>query len=179
MTGTAGGRENPRVASLAHPDAGPLAGDPRREALDAIMRRHQLRGDALVEVLHAAQEIWGWLPPEVLAHVARSLRLPPSRVQGVASFYHLFRLSPPARHVCTVCTGTACHVRRSRELVAAVASATGLAPGEAAPDGSLAVARVRCVGACGIAPVVLYDGAVAGRQEPRDVAARLAAWREP
>src|SRR5512142_3155672 len=164
---------------LAQVPPGGAAADPRREALDAAMRAHQLRGDALVEVLHAAQEAWGWLPPEVLAHVARTLRLPPSRVQGVASFYHLFRLTPPARHVCTVCTGTACHVRRARAIVAAVASATGLAPGEAAPDAALAIARVRCVGACGIAPVVLFDGAVAGRQEPADVVARLAAWRTP
>jgi bidirectional [NiFe] hydrogenase diaphorase subunit len=141
------------------------------------MRRHQLHGDALVEVLHAAQEAYGWLPPEVLAHVARTLALPRSRVQGVASFYHLFRLSPPARHVCTICTGTACHVKRSRAIVDAVARATGLSPGEAAPDGSLAVARVRCVGACGVAPVVLLDGAVAGRQGPDDVVAALDAWR--
>jgi bidirectional [NiFe] hydrogenase diaphorase subunit len=141
------------------------------------MRRHQLRGDALIEVLHAAQDGYGWLPPEVLAHVARTLRVPPSRVQGVASFYHLFHLAPPARHVCTVCTGTACHVKRSRALAAAVLAETGLAPGMTAADGSLAVARVRCVGACGVAPVVLFDGVVAGHQEPDAVVARLRAWR--
>ena len=167
------------MALPAQAPAGARAGDARREALDAAMRGHQLRGDALVEVLHAAQEAYGWLPPEVLAHVARTLRLPPSRVQGVASFYHLFRLAPPARHACTICTGPACHIRRSRVIVAAVARATGLAPGEAARDGSLAVGRVRCVGACGIAPVVLFDGDVAGRQEPDEVVARLAAWRGP
>lgn len=155
----------------------PLARDARSDALDAAMRRHQLRGDALIEVLHAAQELYGWLPAPVLAHVARTLRLPPSRVQAVATFYHLFRLAPPARHVCTICTGTACHVRRSRDIADAVAAVTGLSPGEAAPDGSVAVARVRCVGACGVAPVVLYDGAVTGRQVPDEVAARVAAWR--
>jgi bidirectional [NiFe] hydrogenase diaphorase subunit len=153
--------------------------DPRRDALDAAMRRHQGRGDALIEVLHAAQELWGWLPPEVLAHVARTLRLPPSRVQGVATFYHLFRLAPPAHHVCTVCTGTACHVRGARVIVQAVSAAAGLAPGETATDGALAVSTVRCVGACGVAPVVLYDGAIAGRQEPEAAAARVRGWRPP
>lgn len=167
------------MASPAQPLSGARAGDPRREALDAAMRGHQLRGDALVEVLHAAQEAYGWLPPDVLAHVARALRLPPSRVQGVASFYHLFRLAPPARHVCTICTGTACHVRRSRAIVDAVARATGLAPGEVAPDGTVAVARVRCIGACGVAPVVLFDGEVAARQRAEDVVAQLARWRAP
>jgi bidirectional [NiFe] hydrogenase diaphorase subunit len=156
-----------------------VASDPRLDALDAAMRRHQLRGDALIEVLHAAQELYGWLAPEVLAHVARALRLPPSRVQGVATFYHLFRLTPPARHACTVCTGTACHVRGARAIVDAVNAATGLSPGEAAPDGALAVGTVRCVGACGVAPVVLYDGAVAGRQEPEGAVARARAWRGP
>lgn len=155
----------------------PAPGDPRRDALDAAMRAHQLRGDALIEVLHTAQELYGWLAPEVLAHVARTLRLPPSRVQGVATFYHLFRLSPPAAHVCTVCTGTACHVRGARAIAAAVQAEVGLAPGEAAPDGSLAVTRVRCVGACGVAPVVLFDGVAAGRQVPDEVAAHVAAWR--
>jgi bidirectional [NiFe] hydrogenase diaphorase subunit len=157
--------------------AGPATTLEPRAALDAAMRRHQLRGDALIEVLHAAQELYGWLAPEVLAHVARTLRLPPSRVQGVATFYHLFRLTPPARHVCTVCTGTACHVRGAGAIVEAVTAATGLAPGESAPDGSLEVARVRCVGACGVAPVVLYDGAAEGRQEPGAAAARVAGWR--
>src|SRR5512142_3155709 len=151
---------------LAQVPPGGAAADPRREALDAAMRAHQLRGDALVEVLHAAQEAWGWLPPEVLAHVARTLRLPPSRVQGVASFYHLFRLTPPARHVCTVCTGTACHVRGARAVLAAVRGAAGVAPGERAEDGAVSLATVRCVGACGAAPVVLYDGAVEGSQDP-------------
>lgn len=167
------------MSSAAPPPQASLASDPRREALDAVMQRHQLRGDALIEVLHAAQERYGWLAPEVLDHVARTLRLPPSRVLGVATFYHLFRLAPPARHVCTVCTGTACHVRRARALVVAVREATGLSPGEAAADGSLAVARVRCVGACGVAPVVLYDGVVAGRQEPDEVMARVRRWRPP
>jgi bidirectional [NiFe] hydrogenase diaphorase subunit len=167
------------VTSVAPATPGTPAGDPRRAALDAALRRHACRGYALVEVLHAAQEAFGWLPPEVLADVGRALRLPPSRVQGVASFYHLFRLAPPARHVCTVCTGTACHVRRARAIVDAVEDATGLAPGDALPDGSLAVARVRCVGACGVAPVVLFDGEVAGRQEPADVLARLSTWVRP
>lgn len=167
------------MTSVPIPAPEPPSGDPRRDAVEAALRHHQHRGDALVEVLHAAQEAYGWLPPEVLAHVARALRLPPSRVQGVATFYHLFRLAPPARHVCTICTGTACHVRRSAAIVDAVARATGLAPGDAARDGSLAVARVRCVGACGVAPVVLLDGAVAGRQSPEDVLASLAAWRSP
>jgi bidirectional [NiFe] hydrogenase diaphorase subunit len=154
-----------------------LAADPRRDALDAAMRRHRLRGEALVEVLHVAQELYGWLAPDVLAHVARTLRLPPSRVHGVATFYHLFRLEPPARHACTVCDGTACHVRGARALLGAVRAATGLAPGEATPDGAVEVKRVRCVGACGVAPVVLYDGEVAGRQAPGAVADRLARWR--
>jgi bidirectional [NiFe] hydrogenase diaphorase subunit len=156
-----------------------VSSDARREALDATMRRHQLRGDALIEVLHVAQELYGWLAPEVLAHVARTLRLPPSRVHGVATFYHRFRLSPPAAHACTVCTGTACHVRGARAIAGAITAATGVSPGATAADGTLAVRTVRCVGACGVAPVVLYDDALAGRQEPDGAAARARAWRRP
>lgn len=153
------------------------SGDERTAALDAAMLRHQHRGDALVEVLHVAQDQFGHLPREVLAHVARALRLPPSRVQGVASFYHLFTLAPPARHSCAVCLGTACHVKRSREIATAIERAHGAAPGQTTPDGALAVAAVRCVGACGIAPVVLFDGRISGRQTAASVVGRIDAWR--
>src|SRR4051794_23430579 len=85
--------------------------DARFARLDTAMKRHHLQPDALIEVLHVAQEIFGHLDHGLLHYVARGLKLPPSRVYGVATFYHLFTFAPKGRHTCVVCRGTACFVR--------------------------------------------------------------------
>jgi bidirectional [NiFe] hydrogenase diaphorase subunit len=139
------------------------------------MKRNQYRPDALIEVLHKAQELYGFLSPELLTSIARSLRLPPSRVYGVATFYHFFSLAPQGEHTCTICLGTACYVRGAAALMAAAEEAVGIGAGKTTPDGRFSLASARCLGACGIAPAVIVDGAVAGHATPEDVAARLVA----
>jgi bidirectional [NiFe] hydrogenase diaphorase subunit len=128
------------------------------------MRRHQFRADALLEVLHAAQELFGFLPDPVLAHVARGLGLPLSRVYGVASFYNLFRLEPKGEHDCTVCLGTACYVAGGGDLLAGLEEAHGVRPHQRTSDGRLSVGVVRCIGTCGLAPVAVLDGEILGGQ---------------
>ena len=118
----------------------------RERLLENVMARHQFAGDALIEVLHAAQQLYGYLSPPLLKDVARKLRLPPSRVLGVATFYHLFRMFPPAPHAASVCLGTACYVAGAPEL-ASVAKQNGWA-----------VDEVRCAGCCGLAPLVVCHG---------------------
>jgi bidirectional [NiFe] hydrogenase diaphorase subunit len=112
----------------------PPRGDPRFEQLEVTMKRHQYRQDALIEVLHAAQKVFGFLEPALLHFVAHRLKLPPSRVYGVATFYHLFTLEPRGRHTCIVCTGTACYVKGANQLLAAVSQAAGIEPGQTTPD---------------------------------------------
>src|SRR5690242_13703482 len=98
------------------------SGDKRFKMLDAAMKRHGFRGDALLEILHQAQELFGFLADDVLVHVGRSLRLPLSRVYGVATFYNHFALAPKGAHTCTICMGTACYVRGAGEIVGAVSA---------------------------------------------------------
>jgi bidirectional [NiFe] hydrogenase diaphorase subunit len=155
------------------------SGDARFEAVDAAMRRHHHRGDALLEVLHAAQEAQGYLSEELLLRVASGLRLPPSRVYGVATFYNLFRLRPRGAHTCTVCLGTACWVDGADALLAAAAAASGAGPGETSADGRVSLEVVRCIGACGGAPVVAYDGRLAGHEREDQLREALAAWGPP
>ena len=95
------------------------------------MKRHHHRPNALIEVLHTAQELFGHLDHDILFYIARGLTLPPSRVYGVASFYHLFRFKPKGKHQCTVCLGTACYVNGGAELLSAIEHATGIHPGGA------------------------------------------------
>ncbi len=163
--------ETTTAAADAHP-----SGDERFHLIDTSMKRHHHRPDALIEVLHTAQELFGHLDHDILFYIARGLTLPPSRVYGVASFYHLFRFKPKGKHQCTVCLGTACYVNGGAELLSAIEHATGIHPGDALADGRLSLETARCLGACGIAPVVVFDGKVCGKQDPDMVSDRVKGW---
>jgi bidirectional [NiFe] hydrogenase diaphorase subunit len=151
------------------------SGDSRFGLLDKALRRTGYRKDALIEVLHTAQEVFGFLANDVLRYVARQLRLPPSHVYGVATFYHLFSLEPLGDHRCTVCLGTACYVKRADDIVNTLHAAFGVRPGETTPDGALSVSAARCLGSCGLAPVVVVDGEIIGKETPEAVVVRLRA----
>lgn len=152
------------------------SGDKRFLILKTFMKRHQFRDDALIEVLHKAQELFGYLEDDLLIFVAHHLKLPPSRVYGVATFYHFFTLKPKGEHTCVVCLGTACYVKGADRVLAAVEHETGVTAGETTPDGKVSLLTARCIGACGVAPAVVYDGAVAARQTPEDALAKLKGW---
>ena len=98
------------------------SGDHRFAVIDKRLKRAHHAQDQLIEILHVAQDVFGYLSDDVLLYVAHALRLPPSRVYGVATFYHLFELSSPGEHTCTVCTGTACFVKGADEIVGEVAA---------------------------------------------------------
>ena len=140
------------------------------------MRQHHHRPDSLIEMLHTAQRLFGYLPVDVMVFVSQRLAIPPSRVYGVATFYHFFSLVPKARHHVTVCTGTACYVKRAGEILAAVEQATGVRAGRSSGDGSIAVAAVRCLGPCSQAPVVVFDDEVTGELAADQVVDRVRAW---
>jgi bidirectional [NiFe] hydrogenase diaphorase subunit len=159
------------MATTDHP-----SGDKRFKILDVAMKRHQYQADALIEVLHKAQELFGFLETDVLFYVARGLKLPPSRVYGVATFYHLFTLKPQGEHTCVVCMGTACFVKGAERLLAAVEQQAHIKAGATTPDRKLSLLTARCIGACGIAPAVVYDGGTAGNQTPEDVTRHLKGW---
>ncbi|MGL4552523.1 MAG: bidirectional hydrogenase complex protein HoxE [Gemmataceae bacterium] len=152
------------------------APDKRLKVLDVTMKRHQFQQDALIEVLHKAQDLFGYLDPSVLRYVARGLRLPPSRVYGVATFYHLFTLKPQGEHTCVVCMGTACFVKGAGQILTAVEALAGVKAGGTTADRKLSVLTARCIGACGIAPAVVFDGATAGQLTPDEVVGRLKGW---
>lgn len=153
------------------------SGDDRFARIDEAMRRHRFEQDALIEVLHAAQEHFGHLRADLLLYIARGLKLPPSRVYGVATFYHLFTLTPRGEHTCVVCTGTACYVRGVDRLLAAIEAETGAVPGQTTPDGRITLEVARCVGACGIAPVVVFDGNTEGSQTAESTLDRIRKWK--
>lgn len=130
------------------------------------MSRYQYSGDALIEVLHTAQELFGFLSPPLLKTIAHKLRLPPSRVLGVASFYHFFSLKPKGEHTFTVCLGTACYVAGALGLIETLEHRC-CKSGHTTADGKVSVETARCIGSCGLAPAVIYDGGVLARVTPQ------------
>ncbi|KAB0672251.1 NAD(P)H-dependent oxidoreductase subunit E [Oryzomonas sagensis] len=152
--------------------------DDRYRALERVMQQQRRRPDSLIEILHAAQRQFGWLDREVLGLIAARLRLPPSLVYGVAGFYHAFRLEPPGRHRCTVCTGTSCHLKGGSRLLQRLERHLGIPCGAATPDGSLTLENVRCLGACGLAPLVMLDGEACPHASFEPLVERLATRRD-
>jgi bidirectional [NiFe] hydrogenase diaphorase subunit len=149
------------------------SGDKRFKMLDATIKRHQYQQEALIEILHKAQELFGYLETDLLLYIAHALKLPPSRVYGVATFYHLFSLAPKGVHRCVVCTGTACYVKGAAALLTAIEQSAHIQSGETTPDKQLSLSTARCLGACGIAPAVVFDGTVCGHQTPELVGDRI------
>lgn len=148
-------------------------GDERYKVVDRVLKRQQHQQEALIEVLTAAQEAFGYLTEETLSYVARQLRLPFSWVYGVATFYHFFSLKPQGEHSCIVCLGTACYVGKSNEIVGAVEKEYSVRAGSTTEDGKLTLTTARCLGCCGLAPVVVLDSAVLGKETPEGVVAKV------
>jgi bidirectional [NiFe] hydrogenase diaphorase subunit len=165
--------EKPRAVERVMQHA---SGDKRFKILEAHMKKHQFRHDALIEVLHKAQELFGFLDDDLLLFVAYKLKLPASRVYGVATFYHFFTLKPQGKHTCVVCLGTACYVKGSAQVLAAVEEKAKIKAGETTPDNELSLLTARCIGACGIAPAVVYDGTVTPRQTPETALEHVKGW---
>ena len=140
--------------------------DKRCKIIDAKMRKLGYQSHALIETLHAVQESFGFLEEDALRWVGKSLHVPPSKVYGVATFYNFFTLKPQGAHTCVVCLGTACYVKGAGRIVEAIEAFGQIKAGETTPDKQLSLLTARCIGACGIAPTVVYDGNVAGRLTP-------------
>jgi bidirectional [NiFe] hydrogenase diaphorase subunit len=143
----------------------PAVKDNRARLLERAMSRQGYAGHALIEVLHTAQELFGYLSAELLKDIAAKLKLPPSRVLGVATFYNFFSLKPKAEHTAVVCTGTACYVAGSKALLDGCEGRCKRAEAAGHP-GTLSVQQARCIGSCGLAPVVVLDGRILPKLTP-------------
>lgn len=124
----------------------------------------------LINVLHQAQNHFGYLPAEVQELVSYELNVPVSKVYGVVTFYSFFTMLPKGQHPISVCTGTACYVRGAEKVVDEFKKLLSIEVGETTPDGKFSLGCLRCVGACGLAPVVLVGEKVYGRVSPDGVA---------
>jgi len=134
--------------------------------LDAIIANHKGKPGGLIPVLEEAQVALEYLPVPIQKRIAKGLNLPFSRVYGVVTFYSFFTMTPRGRHTVRVCLGTACYVRGGKALGDALKREFGVEEGETTPDRRFTYETVRCLGACGLGPVVVIDADVHGRMKP-------------
>jgi bidirectional [NiFe] hydrogenase diaphorase subunit len=167
---------------MIHPQlfkAPPPTDDRRWRIVETVMRRQGYAPDALIEALHAVQQTFGYLDDASLRYVGTNLGVAPSKVYGVATFYHHFSLKPAGEHTCVVCTGTACYIKGSAALLSAIREQYDVRSGETTADGELSLLTARCLGMCGLAPAVVLDGQVAGLMSPAELRDRLGALVHP
>ncbi len=131
--------------------------------LEKVMKEHNFQECALLEILHGAQEIYGYLSKDLLMDISQSLNLPPSHVFGVATFYNLFKLTEPGEHIVTGCLGTACYVKGVEDIIQAVEKEFKVKRGETTRDRKLSLFVTRCIGACAMAPNIVVDDEVIGK----------------
>ncbi len=147
---------------------------PSTSELEALTASSSGRPRALIQVLQDVQDRFRWLPPEALEHVAAALHVPLVQVYGVATFYRAFSLAPRGRHLCTVCLGTACHVRGGEAVLEHFERKLGIPAGATTPDGAFTLERVNCLGACALAPLAVVDGRTHSQMSEAKVEAVLA-----
>ncbi len=145
-------------------------GTKKQEAqLMEVINKHKQSKGALIPVLHEAQEIYGYLPVEVQTIIAEELDVPLAEVYGVVTFYTQFSLYPKGQYKIAVCLGTACYVKGSGDILDKIKEILGIEVGECTPDGKFSLEATRCIGACGLAPVLTVNDDVYGRLVVDDV----------
>lgn len=155
----------------------PFRGTPEQEAaLKAVIADLKDQPGALMPVMQKAQEIYGYLPIEVQTIISDEMEVPLEKVYGVATFYAQFALQPKGQYKISVCLGTACYVKGSGEIFHKLEELLGITNGECTPDGKFSLDSCRCVGACGLAPVMMINGEVYGRLTPDDIPGILAKY---
>jgi len=141
----------------------------RMTAVDAVIAEYREQPGALLIILEKVQDVTRYLPVELQRYIAWKLEMPASRIYGVATFYSYFSLVPRGRKVVKVCSSTACYVKRAEEIKERLKQKIGVAEGEVSADGEFSIEEVRCLGACGLAPVVVVGEETFGLIDPENV----------
>jgi NADH-quinone oxidoreductase subunit E len=143
-----------------------------------IVKQWGKKRGSLIMMLHAIQDQRGYVPREVALELARQVDVPLARIYEVLTFYNYFKTSSPGKAVVSVCTGTACHLKGASDILAALGEELGIDDGETSEDGNFHLQSVRCVGCCGLAPVVTVNAKVYGKVKPAEVRSIIGQWQD-
>ena len=141
----------------------------RVEALQRVIDELRDEPGALMPIMQRGQDIFGYLPEDVQKYIAKEMDIPVSDVYGVATFYAQFNLEPKGQYTISVCMGTACYVKGAGDVLERIQKRLGIEPGGTTPDGRFSLEATRCIGACGLAPVMTINEDVYGRLTPDEV----------
>lgn len=144
--------------------------------LDELLAKYQGVKGALIPVLQGAQEIYGYLPKDVIMYIGEKMDIPTSQIYGVVTFYAQFHMSPRGKNIIRVCMGTACHVRGAKGILTAIEDELQVAVGKTTPDLKFTIESVACIGACGLAPVIMINDDTHGRLTPDRIPEILAKY---
>lgn len=147
------------------------------EKLQKVIDEHKGKEGPLMPILHEAQEIFGCLPLEVQSYIADALNIPVTDIYGVATFYSQFTLKPKGEYKIGVCLGTACYVKGSQKVLDELVKVLNIKVGDTTDDGKFTLEATRCLGACGLAPVMMINDDVYGRLSPNDIAGIISKYR--
>ena len=157
----------------------PFKGTPEQEAqLNALIEENKHDSSMLMHVMQQAQAIYGYLPFEVQVMIAEGMDIPLEKVYGVSTFYAQFSLSPKGKYNISVCLGTACYVKGAQAVLDEISKQLGIAAGECTEDGIFSLEECRCIGACGLAPVMNVNDDVYGKLTPDQIAGILAKYKD-
>ncbi len=148
------------------------------EELDRVIDRYSKEPGQLIRILQKGQDIFGYLPKEVQSYIAEKTGTPVSEVNGVATFYSLFSTEPKGKFMLNVCMGTACYIKGAQEIMDALKDRLKIDEGETTPDKIFTVKSTRCIGACGLAPVLVVNEHVHGKTGAKDIAKLLQKYRK-
>jgi NADH-quinone oxidoreductase subunit E/NADP-reducing hydrogenase subunit HndA len=143
-----------------------------------VCANHKNNRHELINILHEVQHEFGYLPKEAQQEIAKSLNIPLSKVYGVVSFYSFFTMEPKGKYLISICLGTACYVRNSELVLDEFCKQLGIKAGETTKDGLFSITSIRCVGACGLAPVVMINDKIYGRLKPQQVKKIIEEYRQ-
>ena len=150
----------------------------QEQQLMAVIAEHKDQDGAVIPVLHKAQEIYGYLPIEVQEMISEGLDVPLAEIYGIVTFYTQFSLNPKGKYHIGVCLGTACYVKGSGDILDKIKEILGIEVGECTPDGLFSIEATRCIGACGLAPVLTVNDDVYGRLVVDDVPGIIEKYRQ-
>lgn len=149
------------------------AQDTHRPEVDSLITQWKDRPGNLIMVLHEIEKSLGYVPRDISKQLARGLNIPLAQIYEVLTFYNYFRLTPPAKNKIQVCMGTACYIKGSGDILESLKAQLGVNEGEITPDGQFEIENVRCIGCCGLSPVIKVGDKVFGKVKPDDVTAIL------